>query len=78
MCFHSENPKHIRARPSFLERPKTKQDFFDKKRFAQLWTKIRTITAKPQPLVEMKVFDRNNKHFEAMTKPEISREMKKA
>ena len=70
--------KADRARPSFLERPKTKQEFFEKQRFAQLWLKIRTLQEKPQPLVEMKVYDRNNKHFEAITKPEISRKMKKA
>ena len=77
-CVSAPPQKANRARPSFLERPKTKQEFFDQKRFAQLWLKIRTLQEKPQPLVEMKVFDRNNKHFEAMTKPEISREMKKA
>lgn len=43
-----------------------------------MWLKTRNYQEKPQPLVEMKVFDRNNKHFEYMAKVEYPKKMKEA
>ena len=43
-----------------------------------MWLKTRNYQEKPQPLVEMKVFDRNNKNFEYMAKVENPIKMKEA
>jgi len=75
-CVSAPPLKANQARPTEIERPSTKEEYFSKKRFANFWKRMKPLQESTYPLTEMKVYNRNNLHFEALYKKDYSREMR--